>query len=220
MIEKIINDKFIIEKYNEIDKNEKENNAWAHHNMKHAIRVCSIAEELLKKLNYERELIEAVKIACILHDLGCAEGKENHAYKGAVIVEEYFKLIKYSSKYKSEIVEAIREHSDGFKSNNIITLSLIIADKLDIDKRRIAPGGLYVEGMRQLQYIREIKKEIIDGILKINFLTMSGFDKKECEGFYFMDKVVKSVKSFAIKNKLKYEFFKDGERWNLNKKIT
>lgn len=213
MVEEIINDNRIKEIYSKINENENKNNGWAHHNMEHALRVCSIAENLLKELNYPEDVIEATRVACVLHDIGCVEGKENHAYRGSVMAEKYFEEINFQSKYKDKIIEAIRDHSNGFESDNIITLALLAGDKLDIDKRRMAPGGYSVEGMRQLQYVNEIKIEIIDKTLKINFITTNEFNAKEWENYYFMPKVIKAVRSFANRNNLNYEFYKNGEKW-------
>ncbi len=215
MLKEIFDNDWIKEIYNKVDEFEKNNKAWAHHDYNHVIRVAEIARKLAEKLKYNNEIIEDIKIACILHDIGCINGKENHAYRSYIMAKEYLEHKKINLRNKDIILEAIKDHSNGFESNNIVTLILLVADKLDIDKRRIAKQGYFIEGMRQLQYINSIEIDIENQVLKINFIIDNQLNSKELEKFYFMKKVQKGVKAFCIKNKLNYLFMKNGQKWYL-----
>ena len=79
--EKIINDKEIIARYENIRKFEDKTGGWAYHDLNHIKRVEKIIDNVLNKLEFDEEFIYKEKIACILHDTGAILGKENHAYR-------------------------------------------------------------------------------------------------------------------------------------------
>ena len=54
--------------------------------------------------------------------------------------------------YQEEILSSIENHSNGFDSEELMTLALIISDKLDITTSRVAKAGYFVPGMRQFQF--------------------------------------------------------------------
>ncbi|MBQ3409335.1 MAG: HD domain-containing protein [Clostridia bacterium] len=211
----IYNDKRIRDIYKSIDERENANvDAWGHHNFNHVSNVKDIVEELLRMLNYDNEFIEEAKIAAIMHDVGAVQGKENHAERSYIYAKNYFNENNINIEHKEQVLEAIKNHSDGFDSNNIMQLALILADKLDIKYTRPTKRGLEIPGNRQYGNIENISTEIKDGVLKINFRSNDKLDKKELENFYFMKKVGNAIKSFAEKLDLKYKVYLNGEEWN------
>ena len=211
----IYNDKRIREIYNAIDKKEEANiEAWGHHNFNHVNNVKDIVEEILRKLKYDDELIEEAKIAAIMHDVGAIQGKPGHAERSYIYTKNYFNENDIHLKHNEEVLDAIRNHSDGFDSDNIIQLALILADKLDIKKTRPTKRGLEVPGNRQYGNIERIDTDIENNILKINFISNDMLNKKELEDFYFMKKVGNAIKSFSEKLNLKYEVYLNGTQWN------
>lgn len=211
----IYNDGRIREIYKSIDERENANvDAWGHHNFNHVSNVKDIVEEILRMLNYDNEFIEEAKIAAIMHDVGAIQGKENHAERSYIYAKNYFNENNINIEHKEQVLEAIKNHSDGFDSDNIIQLALILADKLDIKYTRPTKRGLEIPGNRQYGNIENINTEIKDGALKIKFKSNDKLDKKELEDFYFMKKVGNAIKSFANKLNLKYEVFLNGEEWN------
>ena len=54
------------------------------------------------------------------------------------------------------ILDAIKIHSGGFDSDNIIALTLVLSDKLDIKHTKVAKEGYNIKGMKELQYIKDI----------------------------------------------------------------
>src|SRR5690625_5962562 len=62
----------------------------------------------------------------LFRSTGAAEGKENHAYKSYEFARKYLERnnIKFSN--IDLVLEAIKIHSDGFETNNIIALALIL----------------------------------------------------------------------------------------------
>ena len=211
----IYSDKRIRDIYKGIDEIEEANvEAWGHHNFDHVNNVKDIVEELLRKLEYDDELIEEAKIAAIMHDVGAIKGKPGHAERSYIYTQNYFDENNIRLKHGEQILDAIRNHSDGFDSANIIQLALILADKLDIKKTRPTKRGLEVPGNRQYGNIERIDTNIDDDTLKINFISNDKLDKEELENFYFMKKVGNAIKSFSERLNLKYEVYLNGTVWN------
>lgn len=201
--------------YKKIDEREESNvNAWGHHNFNHVSNVKDLTVEILNKLNFDKETIEEAKIAAILHDVGAIEGKQNHAYRSYEFSKNYFSKNNIVLKDNELVLEAIKNHSDGFETNNIIQLALILADKLDIKYTRPTKNGLKVPGNRQYKNIEDIDIDICNNTLKVKFIANEFIDKKELEEYYFMKKVGNAVKSFAKKLGLNYKVYLNNYEWN------
>ena len=212
---KIENDKEIIETYNKISEFEDLDKGWAHHNLAHVKNVAKLVESLLKQLGYEDSFIEEAKIAAILHDTGAIEGKKNHANRSYNFAKKYISDNNIILENEDLVLEAIKIHSDGFDSDNIIALTLILSDKLDIKYTRVAKEGYNVKGMRELQYIKDILVEINNKNLKIQFICDEKINKSELEDFYFIKKVFKTIIAFSSKMKLNTQVLFNDDEWNL-----
>lgn len=214
IFEKIQNDINIIDLYDSISKFEDIDKGWAHHDLNHVKNVASLVESLLKKLEYSESFIEDAKIAAILHDTGALEGKNNHAIRSYNFAKEYLKNNNIILENENLVLEAIKIHSDGFYSDNIIASALILSDKLDIKYTRVAKEGLNVMGMRQLQYIKDILVDIDSNSLIIKFICDSKVNKEELDEFYFIEKVFKSIISFCEKMNLKPIVLFNNKKWD------
>lgn len=202
---KLLNDKRIKKIYDDIEKIEDKNGGWAYHNYSHVSNVTLLSSNILLSLNCSEEEILKTKIACLFHDVGALEGKDNHAYRSYEFTKKYFLDNNIYFDGIDDVLEAIRIHSDGFDTNNIIALSLILADKLDIKKTRITKEGAKVIGNRQYSHIDDILINILDNCFIINFITDNNFNIKEFNDYYFTKKVFNAVKSFSNKMNLNYK---------------
>lgn len=210
----IINDHEILDLYKQISDFENLNEGWAHHDFNHVKNVALLVEKLLSDLNYDSNFIEEAKIAAILHDTGCLKGKDNHAFKGFKYATEYLSKNNINLQHLDLVLEAIKLHSDGFNTDNIIALTLILSDKLDIKYTRVAKAGYNIPGMRQLQFIKDISVNITDTVLKINFICDKKINKDELESFYFIPKVFKAINAFCAKLNLSPIVLFNNETWN------
>ena len=210
----ILTDKEIIKIYETIEENEKKAGRYAFHNLKHIENVTITVEKILKDLKYEEEFIEKAKIACLLHDTGAVYGKEGHALKSYEYAKNYFSKNNITFEDIDLVLEAIKIHSDGFETDNIIALSLILADKLDVRKSRITQAGKKVVGNRQYTHIINIQIDILKGKMRVCFMTDGKIDFKELNEYYFTKKIFKSIRAFANKLKLQYEVLLDNQVWN------
>ena len=199
--------------YKQIEENEIQDGGWAFHNYEHIKNVSKIAEEILKSLNFDEETIYSCKIACLLHDVGAIEGKDGHAERSYEYAKTLFEDNNYQFKDKDVVLDAIKIHSDGFGSDNIVALAIILADKLDIKKTRISEEGKKVIGNRQYQHIEDIVVNINDNKMAVNFITDGNLDLKETNEYYFTKKVFKAIKSFSNKLGLNYYILLDNNPW-------
>ena len=205
----------ILSIYNQIEQRETNGRGWAFHNYEHVKNVSNIAEKILIDMNFDEETIYKCKIACLLHDVGAVEGKEDHAERSYEYAKQLFQNNNWIFEGYEDVLDAIKNHSAGFDSNNIITLSIILADKLDIKKTRISEEGKKVVGNRQYGHIEDITISIKNNTLTINFLTDGSMDVQEANEYYFTAKVFKAIEAFSNKLELKYIILLDGKTWIL-----
>ena len=197
MFERILNDNYILEFYENIKKYELANKALAFHGKTHALNVAKLVEEILKITDCDDKTIESGKVAALLHDLGCYCGKDDHEIRSYKLAKDYIEKNNILLDDKEQVLEAIKDHRNNFDSSNIITVALILADKLDIKRDRVAPEGFNVIGMRQLQYINDIVITKNNNNLVVKFITGEMMDIEELLDFYFMKKVLKSIENFS-----------------------
>ena len=199
--------------YDAINEREENYGGWAHHNFEHVCNVKNLASEIMTKLNFKEDYIEEAKIAAILHDTGAVEGKDGHAYRSYQFSKDYFLRKNIHLPDHKLVLEAIKSHSDGFDTDNVIQLVLILADKLDVKYTRPTKLGLEIPGNRQYFNIRDIKIDINQDKLCVYFITNGNMDKKEVEEYYFTRKISSAIKSFANKFKLGYKIYLDKHEW-------
>ena len=210
---KIKNDESIIAIYRKIHEYEDAEGGYAYHDYNHVNNVANYCEKILKSLKYDDDFVCEAKIAAILHDTGCTEGKENHAYRSYEYAKKYLEENNILLKNKELVLDAIKNHSDGFDTDNIIQLVIILADKIDIKKSRIVKAGKQVEGNRQYQYINDIQFEIKNNNFYINFICSDEINLEELNNYYFTKKVFKAIKSFSNKLNLFPKVFINSKSW-------
>ena len=207
----------ILDIYRQIEKRETNGGGWAFHNYEHVKNVSAISEKILKDLNFDEDTIYKCKIACLLHDVGALQGKDGHAQRSFEYAKKLFDEKNWIFDDIESVLDAIKNHSLGFDTNNIIGLSIILADKLDIKKTRISEEGKKIKGNRQYAHIENITTKIKDSILTINFITDGKIDIEEVNNYYFTDKVFKAIEAFSKKLNLKYNILMDNKIWSLYK---
>ena len=214
----ISNDQKLIDMYIEIDKKFSDT-MWVYHGLTHINNVVKITEIISKQLEYDNELIDAIKTAAFLHDLGCIYGKDLHELNGYKIVKKYFEENDINFKYKNDVLLAIKYHRNNIRLENPIAPILRFADKIDTTKERVTPYGMEIKGMRQYQYIDKIEV-LIDEKLKVNFIVNSKANKVELENYYFTKKTFEAVKSFANYLGKSYKITYNDNRWEIKKSDT
>ena len=206
----------ILKIYKEIENRENKDGGYAFHNYEHVQNVCKIVEKILTDLNFEENTIYKCKIACLLHDVGVLQGKEGHAQRSYEYSKKFFKDNNILFEDLEIVLNAIKNHNSHFESNNIIVLSIILADKLDITKTRITQAGTKIKGNRQYQHIEKIIINIKNNEMIVNFITDGNIDIEEANEYYFTSKVFKAIESFSKKMDLRHYVLMDNKTWTLN----
>lgn len=213
MFEAILNDSYIIDLYKRIEIYEDLNSGWAYHNLNHVINVAKTVEEILKSLGYDNAFIDESKVAALLHDIGCIEGKENHEHRSYEMAKDYFESNNINLTDKDLVLDAIKLHRDGFDTDNVIARTLMFADKLDIKHDRLAKAGYTIAGLKELQYVKDIVVSIDNNQLSVKFVADERMNIKELEEFYFIAKVFKAIESFANVMNLEYSVNLNEDVW-------
>lgn len=211
--EKILNDKSIVNLYKKIHEYEDAQGGQAYHDFNHVLNVSSYCEKILKSLKFDDDFICEAKIAALLHDVGALQGKENHAQRSFEYAKKYFDDNDIRLKDRDLVLNAIKNHGEGFDTDNVIQLVLILADKIDIRESRISEAGRQVEGVRQCRFIDDISFEISDGCFQINFVCNEKIDLEELNNYYFTKKVFKAIRAFSKKFALTPKVFVNGNPW-------
>ena len=201
--------------YKRIEDYEISINSIAFHNIEHIKNVSAIAEKILTDLNVDEDTIYNCKIACLLHDVGSLQGKEEHAQRSYEFASNLFNEKNWIFKDSDIVLDAIKNHSAGFDNPNIITLSIILADKLDVKKTRISEAGKERIGNRQFQHVEDITINIDNNNLTINFITDGNLDVNELNEYYFTTKIFKAIYAFSEKMNLIPFILMDGKEWKL-----
>ena len=171
----LMSDENILKIYTKIEEREIKDGGWAFHNYEHIKNVTKIAEKILTDLNIDEDTIYKCKISCLLHDAGCIQGKEGHAQRSFEYARNLFEDKGWIFEGSDEVLDAIKNHGSGFENNNLIGLSIILADKLDIKKTRITEEGKKIEGNRQYGHIEDITINIENEQLSTSFYFLTLF---------------------------------------------
>ena len=214
----ILEDPVIVNYYKLISKMEDRRvEGWAHHDLNHVKNVANLVEQILNSLGgYDNNFIEEAKIAAILHDIGMFRKKKKHNEYGAEYAKYYLKKRNIKLEHEDEVIEAIRIHRDGFETNNLIALTIVLADKLDIKYTRVAKNGRNILGMRQMLHITDIDIKIENKVFIVNFICDDDINKQELEDFYFTEKVFFAIREFSKKMKLTPNILFNGVQWDLH----
>lgn len=217
MFEKIKRDPYIAKCYSNADDPNSKDGFWVYHGLKHIDNVIEMVEKILIQLDYNEEYIENAKIAALLHDMGYGGVKKDHDIRSYEMAKKYFEDNSIELKYKDEILDAIKSHRESFDSTNIMAIVLILADKIDIKKTRIAPLGREIIGLRQYQYIEDITILKDGNNLTVQFIINDNSNKEELESWYFTPKVFNAIESFAKYFNFNLRILWNDSEWKLKK---
>ena len=147
------------------------------HGLGHVKRVTTHMKQILEYLAVDNKTLELGMIAAILHDVGLISGeKDEHAKHSASLVEKYLERFEMPQLDIDIIVQAISDHSNGDDFQSVIGASLVLADKLDMSKHRVANSSIKDDLNNQIAAINEVKIVINDTDLIIKYLTNGHFD--------------------------------------------
>lgn len=111
---------------------------YTDHSSVHCEQVAKRAAIILEELKYDKHMVELVKIAGYLHDIGNAINRTHHAEYGAILANDILKNTDISTEDRIDIISAIGNHDESTGgANDVISAALIIADKSDVRRDRV-----------------------------------------------------------------------------------
>lgn len=132
----IMKSDFFVSTYEKIEEMKKD--YPVNHGFVHIEHVVENAKELADTFHLTDEEKENLYVACVLHDVGYLNGRENHARVGAEIAKEYLQQNGFSQRDVGVICDAIACHGgkDLADYQSKVALCLVLADKLDFVSSR------------------------------------------------------------------------------------
>jgi len=116
---------------------------YTEHGLRHANIVGKRSQDILLKLNYKEGDARLAAIAGFLHDIGNMVGRVNHGQAGALLVRAILEDIGMDIEDIALVMGAIANHEeDTGDPTNIVSASLIIADKSDVHRSRVRNPNL------------------------------------------------------------------------------
>jgi len=139
------------------------------HGRNHAMFVVDKTEYILKSLAYDSRTVELGKIAALLHDIGNIAGRWNHAQKSAALATVLLEYpVHFLPDEKKLIIQAIEDHSKGNKIASAVGAALLIADKIDISKRRLISNKVINKQHKYHLDIKDVGIHVANKVITIN----------------------------------------------------
>lgn len=220
IIEKLLTDNEILDRYKSIDK---VNPYPFNHGIKHINNVVALADKIAPLFNLTQREVEILKTCEILHDLGQVDGREKHGLKAANFARNYLPSLNYfSSEELSQIYSAIETHDekkDYSLLQNKFSWLVNLIDKMDFAKDRLEDD--YLENFDYIEYndIETLSFEKEGSVFKIKIHTIENpkLISEECLfNRSFFNKVVNTSMQFCNYFGLTLEIYLDEKKLNLN----
>ena len=111
---------------------------FTEHSFAHVTKVSETAGYIMDTLGFPPELIELVKIAGYLHDIGNLVNRIEHSQSGAVMAFRILDRMEMEPAKIATIVTAIGNHDEGTGVPvDAVSAALILADKSDVRRSRV-----------------------------------------------------------------------------------
>lgn len=111
---------------------------YTEHGMAHVVKTGTDASNVLAALGYDERECELAKIAGLLHDIGNAVNRCDHAQSGAFLAFELLRARNFPAEEVIKITTAIGHHDEKTAAPvTPIAAALILADKSDVRTSRV-----------------------------------------------------------------------------------
>ncbi len=216
IVERVLNDKVVREKYEAIDKI---NPYPFNHGMKHINNVVKLSDELTNVFELSERELEMLKVAEILHDLGQVEGREKHGERAAIFAREYLpKLAYFSEEEVNTICSAIKthdEHSDYAMLETDFSWFVNFIDKMDFSRYRLDDNCQEKFGQVEYVEIERVRLErkgnrfliLIETIPNPQIISEAALFSKN-----FFNKVIRTAKNFCDHFNFELEMYLGNDR--------
>ncbi len=196
MFERLKEDDLVTDCYLKITKSVNPH-APIKHDLTHAYNVVENIENILTQLGVESDFVESAKISALLHDIGMIKGKKEHALNSYIWAADYFRKNNMILPYHTEVLHAIRDHTDLYNSISLMTRALILADRLDITRTRLTESGKTQEDYEVLSHVVDIVLNIQDDNITVDITTDQDLKVEEIENIARLKKLKIALQGFA-----------------------
>ena len=108
------------------------------HSMAHCALVADRAAYILRKLGYSEQEQELARIAGVMHDIGNAINRKNHAEYGALLANDILKKTDMTMADRITVISAIGNHDESTGgAKDPVSAALLLADKSDVRRHRV-----------------------------------------------------------------------------------
>ena len=111
---------------------------YTEHSFAHVTLVAEKAGYILSTLGYPDRIVELVKIAGYLHDIGNIVNRVEHSQSGAIMAFRILDHLGFPPNEIGQIITAIGNHDEGTGVPvSELAAALILADKSDVRRNRV-----------------------------------------------------------------------------------
>lgn len=180
------------------------------HGFIHINNVIENAKKLAITFNLNEKETSLLLIACSLHDIGYLSGRDDHAYNGSVLVKEILKNWNFNENDIKVISKAIKNHGgkNEYEYDDIISMCLIIADKLDFIATRYDKNRLKEEYKNIFPHIINTYLDYINNEIILNIVIASSFSISDFESSSYYNKLINFLnilsKKLSSKHLIRY----------------
>lgn len=111
---------------------------YTEHGYRHVSLVSSVAENILRSLDYPKRIQELAAIAGYVHDIGNVVNRQSHGQSSGLISMHILRYIGFTPDEVALIVSAVGNHEENIgEPVNPVAAALMLADKSDVHKTRV-----------------------------------------------------------------------------------
>ena len=111
---------------------------YTDHSTAHTALVADRAAYILRRLGYSEREQELARIAGLMHDIGNAINRKNHAEYGALLANDILKSVGMDMEDRIIVISAIGNHDESTGgARDAVSAALILADKTDVRRNRV-----------------------------------------------------------------------------------
>ena len=177
LYEKLLKEEYVVNLYKGIENNSRIPISHGYHHIDNVLEYCKKLANLFELDDKEKE---ELLTAAVMHDVGQAFLKHNHAYNGAIIVKD---MLEYNESIDPNYIRSkididrvcniIKNHGGKKKEeyDDILSCLLILADKLDMTKDRLKPRHKEFDFLLFMESVEKVDVELEDNILRIIIMT-------------------------------------------------
>lgn len=178
------------------------------HGLGHYKRVAEYVKIILLQSGADERTIDLGMTAALLHDIGLLKGdKVNHAIESSKIFINFIDKNDITQDEEETLRQAIMDHSKGNNIKSSIGLSLVLADKLDVNYHRTKNSSIQDKMNKEIQKIQNVDISITDKDLIVQYTTDNNFDINILENWpkaitvpYKVSKYLKRNYRFIVNN--------------------